>query len=153
MICKYNGFLNSYSRLTERCVDFICTLAMETSCEGCARICKKMNIIVSGDTVIRMLTKRFELQEQPVCGSVVGIDDFAFKKRHRYGTVIIDEATHKPVEILEGRDSETLKKWLRNNQHVKLSQEIGQVLTHLQFKTYYQMLCRSQTDSTYTKIY
>jgi len=112
-----------------------------------------MNIIVSGDTVIRMLTKRFELQEQPVCGSVVGIDDFAFKKRHRYGTVIIDEATHKPVEILEGRDSETLKKWLRNNQHVKLSQEIGQVLTHLQFKTYYQMLCRSQTDSTYTKIY
>ena len=116
---SYNGFLNSYSRMTERCADFICTLAMETSCEGCARICKAMNINVSGDTVIRLLINRFELQEEPICGSVVGVDDFAYKKRHRYGTIIIDEATHKPVAILDKRDGESLKAWLRNNQHVK----------------------------------
>jgi len=116
---SYNGFLSSYSRMTERCADFICTLAMETSCEGCSRICNAMNIKVSGDTVIRLLTKRFELQDEPVCGAVIGVDDFAFKKRHRYGTIIIDEATHKPVAILDGRDGETLKAWLRNNQHVK----------------------------------
>ena len=48
-----NGFLSYYSRMTERCADFICTLAMETSCEGCSRICKAMNLKVSGDTVIR----------------------------------------------------------------------------------------------------
>jgi len=116
---SYNGFLSSYSRMTERCADFICTLAMETSCEGCSRICNAMNIKVSGDTVIRLLTKRFELLDDPVCGTVIGVDDFAFKKRHRYGTIIIDEATHKPVAILDGRDGETLKAWLRNNQHVK----------------------------------
>jgi len=106
--------------MTERCVDFICTLAMETSCEGCARICKAMNINVSGDTIIRLLTRRFQKQEQPVCGSVIGVDDFAFKKRHRYGTIIVDEATRKPVAILEGRDSETFKAWLKNNKHVKI---------------------------------
>jgi len=78
-----------------------------------------MNIMVSGDTVIRLLTKRFELQDEPICGATIGVDDFAFKKRHRYGTIIIDEATHKPVAILDGRDGETLKSWLRNNQHVK----------------------------------
>jgi transposase len=78
-----------------------------------------MNIRVSGDTVIRLLTRRFELQDEPVCGAIIGVDDFAFKKRHRYGTIIIDEATHKPVAILDGRDAETLKAWLRNNQHVK----------------------------------
>ena len=79
-----------------------------------------MGIKVSGDTIIRLLTKRFQLQEQPVCGAVVGIDDFAFKKRHRYGTIIVDEATRKPITLLEGRDGETLKAWLKNNKHVKI---------------------------------
>jgi len=116
---SYDGFLNSYSRMTERCADFICTLAMETSCEGCARICNAMNIKISGDTIIRLLTKRFELQDEPVCGDVVGVDDFAFKKRNRYGTIIIDEATHKPVAIINGRDGKGLKDWLENNKHIK----------------------------------
>lgn len=38
---NFNGFLDTYSKMTERCADFICTLALETSCEGCARICCK----------------------------------------------------------------------------------------------------------------
>ena len=113
------GFLNYYSRMTDRCEDFICTLAMETSCEGCARICRNMNIKVSGDTVIRLLMKRFEEQEKPVCSSTVGVDDFAFKKRNSYGTVIVDAETHRPIEILEGRDGDTLKEWLKKNQHIK----------------------------------
>jgi len=79
-------------------------LALETSCECCARILNKMNVMISGDTVIRLLLKRYSAQPAPECGSTVGIDDFAFKKRKTYGTVIVDEATHKPVAVLEGRD-------------------------------------------------
>lgn len=51
-----DGFLNYYSRMTERCEDFICTLALETSCEGSARICRSMNLKTSGDSIIRLLT-------------------------------------------------------------------------------------------------
>ena len=105
--------------MTERCADFICTLAMETSCEGCSRICKAMNLKVSGDTVIRLLTKRYTLQEAAKCGSVIGVDDFAFKKRHTYGTIIVDEATHTPVAILDGRDGSAFKEWLSHNKQVK----------------------------------
>jgi len=111
---SYDGFVSSYSRMTERCADFICTLAMETSCEGCSRICNAMNLKISGDTVIRLLTRRFTIQEWPVCSAVIGVDDFAFKKRHKYGTIIVDEATHQPVAILAGRDGKTLKEWLQN---------------------------------------
>lgn len=114
-----SGFLHYYSRMTDRCEDFICTLAMETSCEGCARICRNMNVKISGDTVIRLLMKRYETQEKPLCSSTVGVDDFAFKKRNRYGTVIVDSETHRPVEILDGRDGNTLKEWLKKNQHIK----------------------------------
>lgn len=98
--------------MTERCADFICTLAMETSCEGCSRICRAMNLQISGDSVIRLLTKRYRLQSTPKCGSAIGVDDFAFKKRHTYGTIIVDQATHRPVAILDGRDG-------NNNKHIK----------------------------------
>ena len=32
---------------------------------------------------------------------------------------ITNEATHKPVAILDGRDGKTLKEWLSKNKHVK----------------------------------
>ncbi|KNZ40151.1 transposase [Acetobacterium bakii] len=115
----FNGFLNANRRMTQRCEDFICMLALETSCEGCARICQAMNLYISGDSVIRFLTERYEAQPAPVCGETIGVDDFAFKKRSRYGTVIVDEATHRPVAVLNGRDSNTLKAWLRQNRQVK----------------------------------
>ena len=107
------------SRMTERCEDFICTLALETSCEGSARICRSMNLKTSGDSIIRLLTKRYVTQPEVPCGSIIGVDDFAFKKRHTYGTIIVDETTHKPVAILDGRDGKTLKEWLSKNKHVK----------------------------------
>lgn len=117
---SFDGFLNTYSRLTERCVDFICTLALETSCEGCSRICRVLGIDISGDTVIRLLIKRYEAFEEPDIGDVIGIDDFAYKKRNTYGTIIVDEKSHDPIALLDGRDGEALRAWLKNNKHVKV---------------------------------
>ena len=114
-----DGFLNHYSRKTERLAELICAIALETSCEGCSRICKAMNITISPDSVIRLLIRRYETQPEQVCSSTIGVDDFAFAKRKTYGTIIVDGETHKPVAVLEGRDKGTLKKWLEHNKHVK----------------------------------
>lgn len=115
----FDGFLSYYSRMTERCEDFICTLAIETSCEGAARVCKSMGIKISGDSIIRLLVKKYEQQPIPEYGNVIGVDDFAYKKRQRYCTIIVDEKTHQPVAVLDGRDGKTLREWLKNNRHVK----------------------------------
>ena len=117
---SFEGFLNPYDRMTQRCIDFVSMLALETSCEGAARICQSMNLKVSGDTIIRLLQRQYELQEKLTCSTIVGVDDFAFKKRHKYGTIIVDGQTHKTIAILEGRDGKTLKEWLRENKHVKV---------------------------------
>ena len=52
--------------------------------------------------------------------SSIGIDDFSFKKRHNYGTIIVDERTHNPIAILDGRDGKSLLKWLKENKHIKV---------------------------------
>lgn len=114
----FHGFLNHYSWMTERLVDLATILALETSCEASARIMKTMNIKISGDTVIRMRLKRYQVQPGAECVCHICADDFAFKKRHTYGTIIVDEHTHMPVAVLEGRDRAALKAWLQNNRHV-----------------------------------
>lgn len=90
--------------MTERCADIICTLAFETSCEGCARICRTPGIKISGDTVIRLLLKRYVSLPDPEVSDVIGVDDFAYKKRHSYGTIIVNEKTYEPITLLDGRD-------------------------------------------------
>ena len=51
--------------------------------------------------------------------STIGIDDF-FLKTHNYGTIIVDERTHNPIAILDGRDGKSLLKWLKENKHIKV---------------------------------
>ena len=117
---SFDGSSSCYSRMTDRLSDFLCTLALETSCEGATRIAKSMNIKVSGDTIIKILLKKYDELQINECSSTIGVDDFAFKKRHNYGTIIVDEKTHKPIAILNGRDEKTLANWLKNNKHIKM---------------------------------
>lgn len=114
----YEGFLGRSGRMTERLEGFIRALALETNCEGAASICKEMGIRVGGDTIIRMLRKLVNVPLQP-CGETIGVDDFAYRKGQTYCTVICDGETHRPIEILNGRDGEELRKWLQNNKQVK----------------------------------
>ena len=62
----------------------------------------------------------YELLPNPETGDVIGVDDFAYKKRNTYGTIIVNEKTHEPITLLDGRDGETLREWLKNNKQVKV---------------------------------
>jgi len=115
----FHGFLRYQKRMTERCAFFICALAMETSCEAAAIICQAMGIRVSGDTVIRMLLERAKESPAETVGDFVGVDDFAHKKGRTYCTVLVNGETHRIIDILEGRDSDTLKAWLKENKQIR----------------------------------
>ena len=114
-----DGFFGFKKRMTGRLEDFIITLALNTSCEGASRVCRQLGIYISGDTIIRKVIRKADEME-PVKTDMIGVDDWAYKKGSTYGTVIVDGRTHKPIDLLDGRDGKSLKEWLKHNQQVKI---------------------------------
>ena len=46
------------------------------------------------------------------------MDDFAYEKRHTYGIIIVNEENHEPITLLDGRNRDALRNWLKNNKHI-----------------------------------
>ncbi|CCH29327.1 Transposase [Saccharothrix espanaensis DSM 44229] len=46
---------------------------------------------------------------------MIGVDDFALRRRHHYATIVIDAQTGRRVAVLPGRDAATLESWLREH--------------------------------------
>ena len=43
----------------------------------------------------------------------VCVDDFAFRKRYSYGTVMVNLDTHKIVDIIDSRETKQVEEWLK----------------------------------------
>jgi len=58
---------------------------------------------------------------------MVCVDDFALKKREKYGTVMIDIATGNVVDLLESRDYEDVEKWFKSFPNIQVFSRDGSI--------------------------
>ena len=66
---------------------------------------------VSRDTLLRVVRRRALPRSDPL--SVVGIDDFAWRRNQRYGTLVCDLERRRPVTLLPDREQATAAAWLK----------------------------------------
>jgi len=86
--------------------------------EAGARLAERLAMPTSPDTLLRRVKAApEEVAPPPRC---VGVDDWAWKKGHRYGTILIDLERGRVLDILPGRDGEALKVWLRDHPGVEV---------------------------------
>ena len=107
-----------YARKTVRLTSVLTLLAFALGGESGARTASKLNLPVSGDTLLKQMRRRNETPGPPV--RVLGIDDFAFRRGRSYGTILVDLERRCPVDLLPDRESGTLSKWLAAHPGVEI---------------------------------
>jgi transposase len=73
---------------------------------------------VSNDTLLRVVRRRAKLPTEPL--NVVGIDYWAWRRNHRYGTVICDLERRRIVALLPDREIATVQAWLTDHQEIRV---------------------------------
>jgi transposase len=112
------GLVQSYARMTTRLIALLQALGLAAGGQKGTRLADRAAIATTPSTLLRHLMQL----PPPVARAVrvLGVDDWSWKKRHRYGTLLVDLERHTIVEVLADRESATLEQWLRVHPEVNI---------------------------------
>jgi transposase len=102
-----------HAQRTKRLQEALCRLGLRAGGQAGADSAQEHGLSGSRDTILRLV----RLFKQPAESSarIIGLDDWARKRRFRYGTLICDLESSQPIDLLPDRDVSTVSAWLQKH--------------------------------------
>jgi transposase len=106
------------ARRTARLERIVHHLGLALGGRPAAAFAQRLMLPVSNDTLLRVVRRRTVMPSDPLI--VVGIDDWAFRRNHRYGTIVCDLERRRIVALLPNRETATVQAWLSEHPGIKI---------------------------------
>ena len=110
--------LAPWSRRTSRLEQIVHHLGLALGGRPAASMADRLMLPVSNDTLLRVVRRR--AREPTDRLTVIGIDDFAWRRNHRYGTIVCDLERRRPVVLLKDHEQATAEDWLKGRQSIAI---------------------------------
>jgi len=114
------AFGRRYGRRVGRCDALVRAVAIALGGRPGARMMARLAVPWSRDTMLRVLRRGDPLTGSPPPARVVGIDDFAWRRGHSYGSIVVDLERRQVIDLLPDRQRETVIAWLQKNPQVEI---------------------------------